>query len=261
MPDKIAALLGPVQETLLLPLWGRAVESRKKNGKLFDKTALEVIERIDYDFSAIAGNITFYSLYGWIARSLHIDQTIKKFAGGRKNPVIVNIGCGLDTTFNRVDDGKMTWYNLDLPDVINLRSKFISENERSASIGCSFLDYRWMEKLNDMEKPLFIAAGLLYYFDEEEVRDFFLKIAEKFPGSEMILDISSPFGVILANKFVLESTGMNKSAVMKWGVKNAKILEGWDKRIKILEQYPIFIGMNRSSDRPKNNAFHRGLFF
>jgi O-methyltransferase involved in polyketide biosynthesis len=53
MSPKQSFNLRDVQETLILPLWGRAVESRKSKPLLIDTKALEIINSIDYDFSAM----------------------------------------------------------------------------------------------------------------------------------------------------------------------------------------------------------------
>ncbi|MGE5410463.1 MAG: class I SAM-dependent methyltransferase, partial [Clostridiales bacterium] len=123
MSDKTAIELGSVQLTLLLPLWGRAVETKKSRPLLKDPTALEIISKIDYDFSAMAQSVDDVTQFEWIARSIHMDKAIREFLGKHPKATIVNVGCGLDTTFDRVDNGSLRWYDLDLPDVIELREK------------------------------------------------------------------------------------------------------------------------------------------
>jgi O-methyltransferase involved in polyketide biosynthesis len=118
MTTPVSAKLGSVQKTLLLPLWGRALETKKAHPLLVDATAVRIINSLDYDFSTIATNISYISQLAWIARSLHIDRSIRRFVEQHPSATIVNLGCGLDTTFERVDNGAFAWYDLDLPDVI-----------------------------------------------------------------------------------------------------------------------------------------------
>ena len=139
MTEKIKIELGNVQKTLFLPLWGRAVESKKRKPMLVDETAVRIIEQVDYDFAPMTANLEELSQIAWIKRSLICDQVIDKFLAQYPAGTIVNVGCGLDTTFERVDNGKLRWYDLDLPDVIALRSKFIQESERRTFIASSFL--------------------------------------------------------------------------------------------------------------------------
>src|SRR5215468_8482667 len=105
--------LRSVQKTLLLPLWGRAVEARKARPFLLDATADRIITGIDYDFSAIARNISYITRLARIARSLHTDRTTRTFLDRHPEATVVNLGCGLDTTFERVDNGRLRWFDLD----------------------------------------------------------------------------------------------------------------------------------------------------
>jgi len=134
MMEKIKVELGEVQKNLLLPLWGRAVESQKEDPRLVYGMAVEIINKIDYDFTTITKNISWLSQFSWVARSLHVDKTILEFIKNNPNATIVNIGCDLDTTFERIDNGQIIFYDLDLPDVINLRKNFFQENERKERI-------------------------------------------------------------------------------------------------------------------------------
>ncbi|MGD1044201.1 MAG: class I SAM-dependent methyltransferase [Bacteroidota bacterium] len=256
MPEKITIDLGSVQRTLLLPLWGRAVETRKQNPLLLDMAAVQIIEKINYDFSMITNNMSEISQLAWIVRCLHIDRTIKQFLLKHPRAAIVNIGCGLDTTFNRIDNGSLTWYNLDLPDVIELRRSLIPEPSRSESIADSFLDESWLHKVTVHDSVLFLAAGVFYYFDEVQIKSFFNRLADMFPASEIIFDAASPFGVKVSNKKVIEASGMDKTAFLKWGIETAKQIKTWDKRIILIDEYPMFKGMKKGlSFRNKYGTF------
>ena len=235
--------LGSVQRTLLLPLWGRAVETRKPHPLLMDPTAARIIETIDYDFSTITANISFISQLAWIARSLHIDRTIREFLKRHPAATIVNLGCGLDTTFERVDNGTLSWYDLDLPDVIELRTQYIPEGARREFIACSILDDRWMDHLKTADAVLFVAAGVLYYFEEAQVRTLLSKLVDRFPGGELVFDACSPRGQRIANKRVIQDGGMDQSAQLKWAIRSALEIEQWDPRIRVLAEYRLFQGV------------------
>jgi O-methyltransferase involved in polyketide biosynthesis len=240
MVDKLSIKLGDVQKTLVFPLWGRAVETKKSKPLLIDETASHVIQKIDFDFSEIEENISTISQHGWIARSYHIDSKIKHYLQIHPAATIVNIGCGLDTTFDRIDNGQITWYDLDLPDVIALRKKLLPMNERQMLIEDSFLNHEWITQLQSKENVLLIAAGVLYYFEEDQIKEPLKHISKSIPGGEMIFDASSPIGIHMANKMVIKAGGMDDKSFLKWGIKDAKLLESWDSRIKLLEQYPMF---------------------
>ncbi|MFH1050019.1 MAG: class I SAM-dependent methyltransferase [bacterium] len=245
MPEKIQIELGKVQETLLLPLWGRAVETQKENPRLTDTTALEILNKIDYDFSIFEKNLSFIIQYTWIARALHIDNTIKEYLKNNPFGIIINIGCGLDTTFSRIDNGSVQWFDIDLPDVMELRKKFIQTTNRQRSIITSFLEKDWLNEFKKNDYPLLIAGGVFYYFEENQIKNFFIRISDKFLSSELLFDIASPLGVKVSNEKVLKSSGMDDSSVLKWGIKKAKDMEKWDDRIKVLKEFPMFRKMKK----------------
>jgi O-methyltransferase involved in polyketide biosynthesis len=243
MPENIAVDLKAVQITLLLPLWGRAVELQKKHPLLIDNKASEITNKLDYDFTMIAKNIHPVTQFEWICRSIHIDRTIKEFLLKYPKATIVNVGCGLDTTFDRVDNGNLCWYDLDLPEVIELRKKFIPESERRKFISCSFLNDCWLSELHAEENILFIAAGVLYYFEENQIKDIFNKLSLSFPGTEIVFDASSPIGVKAANKQVIQGSGLDEKSFLKWGLQTATDIPKWNNKISIIKEYPMFKNM------------------
>jgi O-methyltransferase involved in polyketide biosynthesis len=240
MSEKVVVDLGNVQKTLFLPLWGRAYETEKADPLLVDKTALEISEKVDFDFSTITRNISELSQIAWIMRSVCVDRVIATLLEKYPKATIVNIGCGLDTTFDRVDNGRLFWYELDLPDVIELRSRFIKESERRKTIPTSFLEEGWLKEIIIGDYVLFIAAGVFYYFEEEGIKDFLKKLADEFPGGEALFDVCSPFGVRAANKMVVKRAGLDEKSFLKWGLKHTKDILSWDKRFKLLRTIYYF---------------------
>jgi O-methyltransferase involved in polyketide biosynthesis len=238
--EKVAVDLGNVQKTLLLPLWGRAVESQKDKPLLVDPTAVQIIEAVDYDFSSLTDNLSDLTQMAWIMRSLCIDEALKAFLKKYPGGTIVNIGCGMDTTFERVDNGTVLWYDLDLPDVMRLRWQFIRETDRRKFITASFLDENWLDEIRVGAQVFFIAAGVFYYFEESEVKDFLVRLADRFPGCEIIFDASSPYGIKTANRMVIKRSGFDENSFLKWGLKNAETLTTWDKRFRVLSTHYYF---------------------
>lgn len=240
MTEKITVELGNVQKTLFLPLWGRAAESQKEHPLLVDKAALKIMEEVDYDFSTIANNISELTQMAWIMRSLCGDEVVRDFLGKHPRGTIVNIGCGLDTTFDRIDNGTVSWYDLDLPDVIALRRRFIRETERRKFISASFLDPSWLNQIGVSENVLFMAAGVFYYFDECAVKEFLMRLADRFPGGEILFDVSSPYGIKVANRMVIQRSGLDEKSFLKWGLDSTKTFSTWDRRFYLLNTYYYF---------------------
>ena len=242
MESKMNIKRNSIQETLLLPLWGRAYETQNANPRLIDKKAAEIIKAIDYDFSIIEKTQSM-SQHGWVARSLHTDRMALEFIEKYPEAVIVNIGCGLDTTYSRIDNGKIMFYELDLPDVIALRKNFYKDSDRHRSIASSFLDTEWFKEIKVRNGLLFLAGGVFYYFKEEQIKEFFVKTANYFNKCDFYFDTLSPMAIKFAKKLVLKKGGMGISMDTGWGLKSIRELEKWDKRIKVINKISMSKGM------------------
>ena len=232
--------LGSVQKTLLLPLWGRAIETQKEKPLLIDNKAVSIVNNIPYNFTVISDNISKFVQFGWIARSIYFDKEIKAFIDVYPDATIVNIGCGLDTTFDRVDNGNIQWIDLDLPDTIDLRKKYIAESDRRRFIPMSVFDTSWYNKIEKKNNVFFLIAGVLHYFDESDVKRLFNDFHTFIPGVEVVFDYASKLGMKVSNKRVLENGGMDKSAYIKWGTNNIREIEQWDDNFKVISSIPMY---------------------
>jgi O-methyltransferase involved in polyketide biosynthesis len=234
--------LGAVQETLILPLWARAKEAEKKNPIIYDTYARDIVARIDYDFSTIeAGQVADHQIV-WAIRAYNFDNIVKTFLAHNSNAVVVNIGAGLDTTFQRLDNGDVLWVNIDLPDVVDLRQKLIPDSEQEITIAKSVFDFTWMDDITRQTKGrsiMFTAAGVLCYFEVREVETLFRKLAAVYPSAHFIFDAMSWFTAWGTNREIMKDSGMDSSACIKWHLKKASRLKRWVDTIKVVEQYPM----------------------
>jgi O-methyltransferase involved in polyketide biosynthesis len=231
-------VLGDVQKTLFLPLWGRAIETQKKVPLLVDNLAVSTVQSINFDFTRIAASDNLISREVWIARSIYFDGEIKSFLEENPEGTIINIGCGLDTTFDRVDNGKALWYELDLPDVIELRKRYIHETERRKFINKSVLDKQWYRIIENKNNVMILLAGVIHYFDEIEVKSLFREFENQFGECDIIFDYCSIKGVKIANRGLLKQAGMN--ARLKWGIDDIYTIEKWDANFKIVNNMTMF---------------------
>ena len=249
--------LGKVQETLMLPLWARAREAEKDNPIVCDTYAKNIIERIDYDFSQIEESHMADHQGVWAIRAYNFDNIIEAFLANNSRAVVVNIGAGLDTTFQRVDEGTVLWINIDLPDVVALRQKLIPDSEREMTIAKSVFDFTWIDDISRLTKGrsiLFMAAGVLCYFEAQEVEILFRKLAETYPSSHVIFDSMSwlpAWGSNREIKKIMKNNEMDSSTLIKWHLKRASGLRKWVDTIKIVEEYPIL------SRVPARNDFNK----
>lgn len=236
MKTKIKVDLGEIQKTLFMPVWARAVESRKSKPILTDETAVKIIDDLDFDFSHMSQNVPEISQIAWIARCKRFDLVVSDFIKRHPKGTVINIGCGLDTSYERINDHSIRWYDLDLPDVIELKRKFLTATDNREYIPCSFSDTKWFEQIIIQENVLFIATGVFVYFEESEIKEFILRVADRFTGSEMFFDVTSPKGVEIANQVILKS-GLDSKSFFKWGLADKSVIQSWDNRINLIATY------------------------
>lgn len=183
---KINPLLTGSAETMLQSFYARAKYSRKKNAKFYDAKAIELVGKIDYDFSKAEKDSTMSN--GVIARTIVFDELVKDFINKNPDCTVVNIACGLDTRFYRMDNGRIIWYNVDLPETIEVRDAIYHESGRVSTIGISATDPDWADKVTKRGKMLFIIEGLSMYLTSDENAQMLSIIRDKFDNATVLME-------------------------------------------------------------------------
>lgn len=222
-----------ISETLFIPLYFRALETRRSDALFKDPLAVELVSRIDYDFSGFEG----YDLLQTVVacRVQQLDRCVQAFIEYAPQATVINIGCGLDTRFQRLDNGLMHWYELDLPKVITLRRHFFEEKTRYRFIPGSVLDLiREAELEIDSEKGLLLLAeGLFPYFQKDQMVQTLRGLKQRFPGAVLVFDAVSPLQVELSRYHpALTIT----DARFNWGLDRAEDIEDWEAGVRLLFQ-------------------------
>ena len=237
MEKKIKIEKGSVQETLIVPLYGRKMCTEKFPELYKDIYAKEICESIDYDFGAqIEKENTFAYKYGAVVaamRQLDMSWEIKEYLKKYPKAAVVNIGCGLDQTGRTCDNGTCRLYNVDFPDIIKIREDFFDTLEREKNIPADINDHSWLEKIDGKEGVIFFASGVFHYFKTEEVRSLVLKMSERFPGGCLVFDTVGKTGRNLMMKKILKNMDMGSVKGYFYVNNVKKQLEGWSDKIKI----------------------------
>lgn len=186
MNEKIKPTLSGNAETMLQSFYARAQYSKSKKHKFYDSKAVELVDMIDYDFSKASKDSTMGK--GVIARTIVFDELVKDFIEKNPDCTVVNIACGLDTRFYRMDNGKITWYNLDLPETIAIRNQIFKESGRVSTIGISALDPAWANEVKVRGKMLFIIEGLSMYLSKEENGKILKIIKDNFDNAYILME-------------------------------------------------------------------------
>ncbi len=178
-----------VSETLVVPVYARALESQRNHPKFVDYTAVNIVKNLDYDFAQHGKSKM--NMWGCASRTFILDREVKAYIKEHPKCTVINMACGLDDRFSRVDNGFIKWYNIDFQQVIDLRDKLIPENERVTDIARSITDFSWMSDVEFSEDMLIVAEGILMYLEEKDVKELFDKIAEKTVRCTLLLELMS----------------------------------------------------------------------
>ncbi|MEM9673696.1 MAG: class I SAM-dependent methyltransferase [Bacteroidota bacterium] len=229
--------LGEVQETLLIPLYGRAVASRPPKPLLNDTKAREIVKQLDYDFSLIDGQP---SLKGAVLRTLTYDHLLKELLGPYPEATVVELGCGLNTRFERLNDNRLHWFDLDMPDVYELWQQFFEEDDRRTFLPYSAFDEAWVARVKKVAPPppyIFISEASTIYFSEAKNRQLFALLAKHFPGCYYLFDTATNYFIQRQDKHdVLKFF----SARIQWEVNDIQEVATWDKEYRHLKSVNFF---------------------
>ncbi|MHA1519173.1 MAG: class I SAM-dependent methyltransferase [Promethearchaeota archaeon] len=256
MPENAPYDFNSVQATNFMPLWGRAKYSESNAGLLQDPIAMDLMNRIqaeyNLDYSLIEkthkNRVQYFGMI-FLARARNLDDALKSYLLNHPSCTVVNLGAGLETNFFRCDNNQLHWYDIDLPDVIAFRKKYLPESERYHYLAQSVLDFSWMDKIQFARKEgIFImAGGLFMYFTEDEILKLLSAIAEKFPSGEIIFDHTSKMGVRIANKRTMK-TGRTEMLFKSHVTNQKNQYQQYHPRIKVKDKY---IFWNRTKINPR----------
>jgi O-methyltransferase involved in polyketide biosynthesis len=178
--------LGAVQQTLFIPLAARARETRRRHPALRDPKAIEILASVDYDAATYG---TGWGGFVTVPRTLIFDHWVREFLARHAGGTVAELGTGLNTRFERTDNGTVRWIDLDLPDTIALRRRFFADNGRRHMIEGSVTGEDWLEAVAELPGPyFFVSEGVFAYLEEDDVTRTLTRIAGRFPGAPIAFD-------------------------------------------------------------------------
>ncbi|MDD5066831.1 MAG: class I SAM-dependent methyltransferase [bacterium] len=243
MSGSVNLNLSGVPETLLIPLYIRAMESQRPDAMMKDEKAVALVTHMNSGIDRVRQiPMTEAHKVMRIMLTRQIDCYARDFLIRHPEAVVVHIGCGLDSRFERSDNGQAEWYDLDFPAVIDLRRKFIrGEGGRYHLLSCSVLEDAWLNTVSAHgRRPfLFLAEGVFMYFKEEQVRQLVLTLRDRFPDAELVFDSWTPFCIWLGNR-LLSRSHSRFTGLMQWGFRRSREIESWGDGIRLLDEWGYF---------------------
>ena len=225
-----------VADTLYIPLTARIYVSEHFPQYFRDKKALSLKAEMPYE--EIASKSSEYFQMAGACRFYNTDQMIRDFIA--KHPVcnIVNIGCGLETSWFRIAPGKnVKFYEMDLPEVIDARRRVLGENENEILIPGDMFDFAWAEHIDKSKPTLVTVIGVFQYFDEDRVIGFLKKLKSTFSGVEVIFDAMTAKAIKYANDYI-KKTGNNDAKLHFCADNGRSVAEKCS--MKLVEERPFF---------------------
>ena len=216
--------LGVVEDTLFVPMLGRIYASEHCPQILYDKKALELKNKLPLDLIK-QNKQNQYTLLASASRSANMDRFIRSFLERRPDGVIVQLGCGLETTYYRCDNGRTRWYAVDLPHVIDYRRELLPELERETYLAGDAFSEDWIRQVRTEfpDAPILVTAGGLFHYFEENKVVALLRTMGQFGNMEVVFDTVNKKGMAMMQKKYMKQVG-HADAQMFFYVDSAKEL-------------------------------------
>lgn len=247
--------IGDLSATSLVTLYCHAIDARSGRPILADTRSVEIAAGLNTLLAPPAGPLEEALVSGALDPKLvvHIalragryDDYAREFLARSPGGVVVNIGCGLDSRFERVDNGSVIFYDLDLPEIVAVRNRFFHEMDRYRVIASSVLDFGWMNEVRQHAGPfLFMAEGVFMYLAGSDVRSLVIALQQAFPGSELVCEVVNalwlrpPLDAMLAFK-MQRQLHLGKGAIFRSGLRDGREMEEWHEGVQFLDDWSYF---------------------
>src|SRR5438552_4569390 len=227
------------KETMLMTLSGRALQSQWKNPILRDPWAEEAMRHIDYDISKQYRGVGSWSMWNKIGctiiatRAATFDLLTNRYLADHPDATVLHVGCGMDSRVFRVNPpATVQWFDVDYPDVIDLRRQLFPERNGYHQIGAPLDALGWMDQVPRDRPGLLIAEGVLMYLSEAEVKALLHAVAGHFPSGQMIFDVVHPF--------ILKRVGSNvggTGATYRWGLNDPQDIKQLEPKLELIKEF------------------------
>jgi O-methyltransferase involved in polyketide biosynthesis len=220
------------QQTLVIPLYAKALDFRTEHPVLNDRRSSEIVDQIQFDFESVksrGGGLL-------VLRARQLDDWIREFLGKEANAVVLNLGCGLDTRISRIDPpSSVSWFDVDFPEVIALRRVFFSDREGYRMIGSSITQPEWLEQIPRHRPVIAVADGVLEYVAPSDVKVLLNRLTDNFHHGQLVFDALNSYALRSASERIQERTG----ATLRWAVDDPRDVVALDPKLRNTAALPL----------------------
>jgi len=236
-----------ISETAFLTLQCHALDAQSSRPLLNDTGAVETLELLKAYFASsnrrlhrklFENKVKSSLVTHTVLRAKQYDRYIRSFLERYPEAAVVNIGCGLDHRFERVDNGKIRFFDLDLPDIMNIKKQIFPEKERYTQISGSVFDFGWIGQVRS-DHVILVAEGVFMYCREEDVKMLFSKLQEEFTDPEIVFEVFSSRWLRGWRKRIMEfklkkEMKLGEEATFRFGIEDSDSIEKWDPGMKLI---------------------------
>ncbi len=222
-------------ENIRRAVWARSMVAERYPKLFQDDEAIKLAAKLNTSHKDINAMYSEYDRLVTIGRIVETDKRVKQFIMRYADGVIVNVGAELDTMFSRMDNGRIRWYNVDMPETMELRRKMIESRDREQNIGKSILDFGWLDSIRKKQGQaiLFVCCDVTKYFTTKKLQAFLDAVWTRFPGAEVLFDVKNSVGRKRWNLNVL--TGKKKGSFIKVSIDNCRsLMYDWNIKYRVL---------------------------
>lgn len=248
--------MNDISATALTTLKCHDMDAKSEHPILGDLSAGKVLEHIRTNYRVLGNDSDpKKSLVTHIAlRAKYYDSVVREFIEKHPRATVVNIGCGLDNRFSRIDNGAVAFYDLDLPDIINIKKEILRENNRYHHISGSVFETGWINKIDSDQPVLFLAEGVFMYCKEEDVKHLFHELIEKFENFDFLFEVFNSKWLNgwrrkVVEKKLSKELNFGSGAMFQFGIRDSNALEAWNPKLKLIKDWS-YLDTNHPSIGP-----------
>ena len=223
------------QKTLLITLYAKALDSQSKHSILHDDKAYEIVKSLDFNFDTAQG-------YGnkniIVVRAKQFDEWTKEFLGENPGCVVLNLGCGLDSRATRIRPlfPRVSWFDVDYPEVIKERTAFFSNDANYHMVASSITESEWLDNVPKDKPAMIIADGVLEYLSEDEVKSLLNRLTAHFPSGQIAFDVMNSYAIEQGKARLKAAMGTEH----RWAVDDLKAVDALDPKLKRTASLSLF---------------------
>lgn len=245
--------INDISETAFLTLQCHAIDAESESPFLNDSSSVETLNILKDYFSKSGSALQKMLFQNKVKRDLvthtvlrakKYDSYITEFIDKYPNATVVNIGCGLDNRFERINNGSIHFFDLDLPDIMNIKKQIFQEKSNYFQISQSVFEFDWIERL-ETEHVFLVAEGVFMYCTEQDVKKLFLTLQEKLNTPEIVFEVfNSKWLTGWRKKLMIfklkKELKLGAGATFKSGIRDSDEIESWNRGFQLIDDWSYF---------------------